>query len=245
MSNFFRKLKYRILNNHTPSQLELKMGYKFINPDLLKQALTHKSITEKNYLSYERLEFLGDAVLQLAVSEYLYSSFPKKSEGFLTKSRSSLVNANTLFQLGSMLRIHEFCIVDKGLEVSNTPAQAKLLSNFVEAIIGAIYLDRGYDNAVHFIEKWIIKKNDIAAIMQFNYKGQLIEYCQRYKKKLPQFIVQEVNGPDHQRKYTIDVVIDDIVMGRGNSRTKLGAEQEAAEIALKKMKSNKNVEFSN
>ena len=212
------------------------MGYKFHKSYLLKQALTHKSITEKNYMSYERLEFLGDAVLELVISEYLYKTFPKKSEGFLTKSRSSLVNANTLYQLAVTLNIAEYCIVDKGLELSNNPAQTKLLSNFVEAIIGAIYLDRGYKNAEHFIMKWIITKNDVAAIKQFNYKGQLIEFCQKQKKKLPRFVIKDVSGPDHARNYTIDVVIiDDEVMGSGNARTKLGAEQEAAEIALKKM----------
>lgn len=211
------------------------MGYKFHKTHLLKQALTHKSITEKNYMSYERLEFLGDAVLELVVSEYLYKKFPKKSEGFLTKSRSSLVNANTLYQLAVTLNISEFCIVDKGLELSNNPAQTKLLSNFVEAIIGAIYLDRGYKKAEHFIKKWIITKNDVTAIKQFNYKGQLIEHCQKQKKKLPRFVVKEVSGPDHDRNYVIEVVIDDMVMGAGNARTKLGAEQEAAEIALKKM----------
>ncbi len=236
MSNLFTKLKLIFFHKNTPSRLELKMGYKFQNPYLLKMALTHKSITEKNYMSYERLEFLGDAVLELVISEYLYNTFPKKSEGFLTKSRSSLVNANTLFQLAVTLNIHEHCIVDKGLELSNTPAQTKLLSNFVEAIIGAIYLDRGYKKAEHFIKKWIIKKNDVAAISLFNYKGQLIEYCQKSKKKLPRFVVQSVSGPDHDRNYTINVIIDDVVMGKGEARTKLGAEQVAAEIALKKLK---------
>jgi ribonuclease-3 len=211
------------------------MGYRFNNSYLLKQALTHKSITEKNYMSYERLEFLGDAVLELVVSEYLYEKFPKKSEGFLTKTRSSLVNANTLYELAVNLNIYEFCIVDKGLELSNTPTQTKLLSNFVEAIIGAIYLDRGYKKARHFIKKWIINKNDINSIKQFNYKGQLIELCQKSKYKLPRFSVQSVTGPDHERKYTIDVIINDEVMGTGQARTKLGAEQEAAEKALKFM----------
>jgi len=189
-------------------------------------------------MSYERLEFLGDAVLELVVSEYLYKKFPKKSEGFLTKSRSSLVNANTLYQLAVTLNISEYCIVDKGLELSNNPAQTKLLSNFVEAIIGAIYLDRGYKNAEHFIKKWIITKNDVSALSQFNYKGQLIEFCQKQKKKLPRFHVKSVCGPDHARNYTIDVVIEDEIMGSGSARTKLGAEQAAAEIALKQLKNN-------
>ncbi|MBN2280729.1 MAG: ribonuclease III [Candidatus Marinimicrobia bacterium] len=213
------------------------MGYKFHNACLLQQALTHKSITEKNYMSYERLEFLGDAVLELVVSEFLYFRFPKKSEGFLTKTRSSLVNAKTLYELAVTLNIAEFCIVDKGLELSNSPNQTKLLSNFVEAIIGAIYLDRGYDKASHFIKRWIIDKNDINAISQFNYKGQLIEYCQKTRKKLPKFSVESVSGPDHERSYTINVIIDDEIFGSGSARTKLGAEQEAAEIALKKLQS--------
>ena len=211
------------------------MGYRFHDPYLLKQALTHKSITEKNYMSYERLEFLGDAVLELVVSEYLYNKFPKKSEGFLTKTRSSLVNAKTLFELAANLNIHEYCIVDKGLELSNTPNQTKLLSNFVEAIIGAIYLDRGYLQARHFIKKWIIDKNDINAIKLFNYKGQLIEYCQKNRYKLPRFSVRSVTGPDHERNYTINVLINDEVLGAGNARTKLGAEQVAAETALKEL----------
>lgn len=235
MSSLLTKLKYRLFNKNTPSQLELKMGYRFHDPFLLKQALTHKSITEKNYMSYERLEFLGDAVLELVVSEYLYNKFPKKSEGFLTKTRSSLVNAKTLYELAANLNIHEYCIVDKGLELTNTPNQTKLLSNFVEAIIGAIYLDRGYFKARHFIKKWIIDKNDINAIKQFNYKGQLIEYCQKSRYKLPRFSVQSVSGPDHERNYTINVLINDEIFGIGNARTKLGAEQVAAEMALKRL----------
>ncbi len=211
------------------------MGYKFKHPHLLKQALTHKSITKKNYESYERLEFLGDAVLELVVSEFLFAKFPKKSEGFLTKSRSSLVNAKTLYSLAVTLNIHEYCIVDKGLELTSNPNQTKLLSNFVEAIIGAIYLDRGYKYAHHFIKKWIVDKNDVKAIKRFNYKGQLIEFCQKQKKCLPKFVIKDVSGPDHERNYTIHVNVSSKLMGVGRARTKLGAEQEAAEQALRKM----------
>ncbi len=236
MTNFFNIIFRKIFYKTTPSSLELKMGYIFSNPKLLKTALTHRSITEKNYLSYERLEFLGDAVLELVVSEFLFKKYPKKTEGFLTKTRSGLVKADSLFEVSIKLNLPDHCITDKGLELTKDPSQSKLLSNFVEAIIGAIYLDRGYKHAEHFINKWIISKNDVEMSSNFNFKGNLIEYSQKNFKKLPKFVVDNVEGPDHERQYTISVHIDNNNLGTGTGRTKLGAEQEAALQALESLK---------
>jgi len=224
--NWFRKI----------SPLEEKIGYVFRNKALLEQALTHRSRSVNGEKSYERLEFLGDAVLAFIVADILFEKYPEKSEGELTMLRSALVNGSALAHVGSKLGISEAAIVEKGLNLKNPPTLHKLLASIVESLIGAIYLDRGLNPARKFVQRWIIPAiTEEKVVNNFNYKGQLYEYCQKNGRKLPVFKVLRASGPDHAKKYEVVVYINGQKMGYGVGRQKRNAEQKAAHEALQKL----------
>jgi len=221
-----------IFRKRYPTEIEKKIGYLFKQPDLLKTALTHRSAATAQSDSYERMEFLGDAVLDMVVSDYLYSKYPRKPEGDLTKLRSILVNGKTLFEIARINDLQRFMHVDKSLDPRCNSTLQNLLSCMLESIIGAIYLDRGIEPARKFIKKFIIApKIKEALLSEYNYKGQLLEYCQKAGFKHPIFKTEKVEGPDHARQYTIAVYINDQLLGRGIGTTKRDAEQQAAEMA--------------
>jgi len=212
------------------------MGYVFKNNQLLKAALTHRSKTKDNYKSYERLEFLGDSILELIISEYLYKKYPKKPEGELTLLRSIIVNKDTLYEVGLSFNLQQFCIVDKSLNLNNSSTLKTLLSNVIESIIGAVYLDSGLDSANALIHKWIIKTvKEEDYISKFNYKGQLFEICQKTGRDLPKFVIEKISGPDHDRTYTVSVYIMKEKLGTGIGSTKRSAEEKAAKEAFIKL----------
>jgi ribonuclease-3 len=224
------------LLRRAPSNLEKKAGYVFKNPELLETALTHRSKSNNPFESYERLEFLGDAVLQLIISEYLYKNHPEKSEGDLTLMRSVLVNGDSLYQVGMELNLQEHCIVDKSLDISHLPTRKKLISSLVESLMGAIYLDRGIEPVRSFVNIWILKgKEEFVNTDAFNYKGQLFEICQKRGGDLPTFSTEKITGPDHNRTYEISVYIKNKRMGTGSGYSKKSAEQNAAKEAILKI----------
>lgn len=221
---------------HSP--FEKKLEYKFRNPDLLQTALTHRSKAPKSHQSYERLEFLGDAILEMVVSEFLYRKYPEKLEGDLTLLRSIIVNGDSLYDVGKKLNLQEQVILDKSLNIHNIPTMKKIYSSMIESIIGAIYLDGGVKAVHHFIYKWILQdgKRDFTTT-RYNYKGQIYELCQKLGKALPQFKLEETTGPDHAKIYKISVSIEGKKLGVGVARTKLAAEQKAAKMAYFKLSS--------
>jgi len=226
VKNWFRKI----------SPIEKEIGYVFRNKALLEQALTHRSRSVNGEKSYERLEFLGDAVLAFIVAEILFEKYPDKSEGELTMHRSALVNGNALARVGSKLGIEKAVIVEKGLNLKNPPTLHKLLASIVESLIGAIYLDRGLRPARKFVQRWIIPSTaEGKVVSNFNYKGRLFEYCQKNGRNLPVFKVLRVSGPDHAKKYEVAVYINGQKMGYGVGRQKRNAEQKAAHEALQKL----------
>jgi len=230
LSNLFR--------TRYPSSIEKKIGYPFSHPELLTTALTHRSAASCQSNSYERLEFLGDAVLDLVVSDYLFQKYKDESEGKLTQMRSILVNAQTLHEVAKSLNLHNDLNVDKSINLDYSSTQQNLLSSTLEAIIGAIYLDSGIHSASKFIHRFIISsKIHDTAISNYNYKGQLLEYCQKNYAELPEFKTENVIGPDHARQYTIAVYVKNEILGKGCGTTKRSAEQQAAEAAYKRLTS--------
>lgn len=235
---FFSVLK-QFFRLHSTTDLEKKIGYSFHNSNLLNLAITHRSVASESSKSYERLEFLGDSILQMVTSEYLYTKYPKKSEGELTVLRSVIVNRDSIYKAGLSLKIQQHLNIKKNVDITNTPTLKTVLSNTVEAIIGAIYLDGGISAARSFIYKWIIKKGkEETLIADFNYKGQLIELCLKDWKESPVFQIENVVGPEHARVYTASVTVHDKKIGIGKGLTKKAAEQKAAEAALTKLLSN-------
>lgn len=225
---------FKHFSRKTPEPIEKKIRYVFKNRTLLLTALTHRSAADSQSESYERLEFLGDAVLDMIVSDYLYKKHPAKSEGQLTQLRAMLVNAKSLHEVAKSINLQDDLNVDKSIDLDYSPTQRNLLSCSLEAIIGAIYLDRGIDYAEKFIKKFIISNREQAAIpSEYNYKGQLLEYCQKNGFDLPEFRTINIAGPDHARQYTIAVYINNTLYGTGKGTTKRIAEQQASEEACK------------
>lgn len=223
-----------IFRKRYPTGIEKKIRYLFKHPDLLSTALTHRSTALSQSESYERLEFLGDAVLDMVVSEYLYNKYPHKPEGELTMLRSILVNGKTLYDVALSINLQDDINIDKSLDLQCSSTLQNLLSSTLESIVGAIYLDRGLKEAGKFIKRFIISyKEKAAVISDYNYKGQLLEYCQKTDCQLPVFKPEKIEGPDHARQYTIAVFIDNQLLGKGIGGTKRDAEQQAAEKAYK------------
>ncbi|MCK9485076.1 MAG: ribonuclease III [Candidatus Marinimicrobia bacterium] len=220
----------------TVSPIEQRIGYVFRDKTLMEQALTHRSRSVNGEKSYERLEFLGDAVLALIVADILYQKYPEKSEGDLTQHRSAIVNGNSLARIGKKLQIDQAVLFEKGLNLRNQPTLHKLLASIVESLIGAIFLDRGMRPAREFIQRWIVPlENAENTVNHFNYKGRLFEYCQKNGRHLPVFKILKATGPDHARHYEIAVYVDNKRLGTGFGHQKRTAEQKAAREALSQL----------
>lgn len=223
------------------SKLELNLGITFQNKDFLLQALVHRSYINENpkfHLDHnERLEFLGDAVLELAVTEYLYKNY-SNPEGELTSWRAALVNARILSDIASDLGLNDFLLLSKGEARDTGKARQIILANTIEAVIGSIYLDKGYESAKNFVEgNVIVKLTDI--IKQKAYKDSksyFQEKAQEIEGVTPTYEVLEEWGPDHAKQFRIGVFLNGDMAGVGEGESKQDAQQAAAEDALKKMK---------
>lgn len=215
------------------------IGYEFKNQGLLRQALTHSSYAnEKNFKKHsdnERLEFLGDAVLEIVSSEFLYLNYPDLSEGDLTKLRASLVCEPTLAGCTGQIQLKEFLLLGRGEEMTGGRNRKSILSDALEAVIGAIYLDGGFTNAKEFILTYILTDIDNKKLF-YDSKTILQEVVQAdYTEHLNYQLVDE-SGPDHDKSFTAEARIGEKVIGRGTGHTKKAAEQEAAYEALLKLK---------
>jgi len=220
------------------SPLEKKLGLKFKNKDLLVQAFCHRSyLNEKPdfYLTNnERLEFLGDAVLELVVTENIYQNYPEKSEGELTNWRAALVNAKFLGKLARDLDFNDFLLLSKGEAKELGKARLYILANTFEALIGAVYLDRGYKACQEFIKKHLIPKlPDILQKGAFkDAKSRFQEEAQERTGTTPSYKVLEEWGPDHAKHFIIGVFLDKELIAKGEGSSKQEAEEEAAKNAL-------------
>lgn len=221
------------------SKLESKIKTKFVNQDLLKTAMTHRSFLNENRAHSlphnERLEFLGDAVLELVTTEYLYKNYANP-EGELTNLRSALVNYRILAEIAKGIGVEEFVLLSKGEAKDMGRARQVILANALEALIGAIYLDLGINQAKVFIESFVLTK--LPEIMQaqsyLDPKSRLQEIIQDRMAITPVYRVQSEIGPDHAKVFTVGVYIDDRLIGQGTGPSKQDAEVEAAKDGLSK-----------
>jgi len=219
------------------SAIQKILGYKFTEPHLLERALTHSSFASQNNIrySYERLEFLGDAVLQLVVSDYLFKNHLHLNEGTLTKYRTILVNGSYLAECANRLDLGRWILLSDSSRRGGQRDNESIMADVIESLIAAIYMDGGYEPAANWVKSHVIAgKADYAAELQsFNYKGQLAEKCQRLKMGNPTFEVTKTTGPDHDPIYMIQVNIDGLMVGFGEGRNKKEASQQASEDTLK------------
>ncbi|MBI5043568.1 MAG: ribonuclease III [Nitrospirae bacterium] len=218
------------------------LGCTFHNTNLLIESVTHKSyINEKknkNRKDNEILEFLGDAVLNLIISEYLIKTYPHLAEGDLSKIRSMVVNESTLSDIARKIDLGNYLFLGSGEEQSGGRNKNSILANALEAIIAAIYSDSNLNGVAAFV---IRNFEDIIRIsaekkVSFDFKTELQEFCQRCKLPLPVYKVSGERGPEHEKVFEIELLIDNKVFGRGSGRSKKEAEQIAAEEAIKKLK---------
>lgn len=221
------------------SGLEAKISLRFKNKDLLLQALTHRSYLNENpkwHLDHnERLEFLGDAVLELIVTEYLYNNYPNP-EGEMTNWRAALVNANILSQISNEFGLNDFVLLSRGEARDTGRARQYILANAIEAVIGAIYLDQGYESARDFISRFILKELPfiIEKKLYRDAKSLFQELAQEKVGVTPTYEVLEEWGPDHARNFKIGVFLEKEMAGTGQGPSKQEAQQEAAKDALAK-----------
>lgn len=216
----------------------------FKNHRLLDQALTHRSyLNEHKHIqsSNERLEFLGDAVLELVITQYLYDHFPDKPEGDLTALRSSLVKTSTLGQVATSLGVGESLKMSKGEADGGGRTNLSLLANTLEAIIGALYLDQGLPQVSRFISDHILPllPDIIAHRLYQDSKSSLQETVQARGLPAPHYRVISATGPDHKRQFTVTVSLNHQILGQGTGPTKQAAETSAARAALEKLSQTK------
>ena len=244
--------------------LERALGHKFERKQLLVQALTHSSLAHEHHLEAdsveappednEQLEFLGDAVIGLLVAESLFKRFPELSEGELTRLRSALVSRKYLGQVAARVRLGKYLLLGKGEERSGGRKKSALLANCIEAVVAALYLDAGLEITRAFVEREIIDPSVMELQKELlegrsigDHKSALQEYLQAHKSSQPVYIVKGESGPDHRKRFTVEVRIADNgasgkALARGIGTTKKKAEQEAARRAMEKLASTAAVE---
>lgn len=221
--------------------LEKKIGYTFHDQALLARALVHRSCAgtpgRTRLPSNERLEFLGDAVLNLLVSEHLYRAFPDKQEGDLTRIRSLLVSRTILAQKAGQLDLGRYMLLGQGEEQSGGRWRPSILADGFEALLGALFLDGGKDRAMQFLRGHLLGSlDDISSSEEnLNYKSLLQEHCQAAKRGSPVYTVCRETGPDHEKEFMVRVKIDGEPAGSGIGHSKREAEQKAAREALERM----------
>lgn len=242
----FRHILHKILgkNNlpetHLPNLEKVSelLDYTFANEDILLQALKHRSYLtctgEERIKSNERLELLGDAVLGLVVTDFLYHEYPDEEEGNLTNFKSLLVNHKILSTIGKDFGLGEYLLLNEAEERSGGRERESIIADAIEAIIGAIYLDGGIEAATKFIHTRItVRLTDLLANgMMRNYKSLLQEYCQSLGLKGPFYNLVNETGPDHYKTFTIAVSVNGEKLGAGEGHSKKNAEQKAAKEAL-------------
>lgn len=211
-------------------ELEEKIGYQFQKKELLVQALTHSSFSNEQkinkYPNYERLEFLGDAVLELLSSQFFFENYPDMSEGEMTQKRSSMVCEPALAFCARDLSLGKYILLGKGEEATGGRERDSIISDVMEAVLGAIYLDGGFEQAKCFVQKYILSDLENKQLF-YDSKTILQEQIQKTGKQLVYVIVDE-SGPEHNKVFTVEARLDGKVVGIGQGRNKKAAQQKAA-----------------
>lgn len=220
------------------STFEKKLGVHFSNKTLLKEAFTHRSYINENkecgWPHNERLEFLGDAVLELVVTDYLFAKYPEETEGELTSYRAALVNTVSISEGANRWGMNEYLLLSKGEAKDMGKARQIILANTFEAVIGAIYLDKGYDAAQDFIAKSLFYKTEdmVRRELWKDAKSRFQEKAQELESITPAYKILGEEGPDHDKKFIVGVFLNEDMIARGEGTSKQEAEQMAAEKAL-------------
>jgi ribonuclease-3 len=227
-------------------EFEQQNELEFLHRDILQQAFVHRSyVNENKKLSFghnERLEFLGDAVLELVITSFLFEKYPEKPEGELTAVRASLVNTVSLAQASEKLGVNDYLLMSKGEAKDMGRARQYILANVFEACIGAIYLDQGYDEAVDFIGRQLFAKTDeiVKNRLWQDAKSRFQELAQEYASVTPRYETMSQEGPDHDRMFTVGVYLKNELIAQGKGAAKQEAEQQAAEHAIQAKGWNEN-----
>ncbi|MCI6004114.1 MAG: ribonuclease III [Blautia sp.] len=226
--------------NKKMQELEQKINYSFQSKSLLEQALTHSSYANEKKLGKlgcnERLEFLGDAVLEVVSSEFLYNKFPSLPEGELTKKRASLVCEPSLAFCAREFGLQEYLLLGKGEDMTGGRQRDSIVSDATEALLGAIYLDGGFASAKEFVLNFILNDMEHKQLF-YDSKTILQEIVQEgSRQSFVEYILLKEEGPDHNKSFTVSASIDGVQMGVGTGHTKKAAEQAAAYQAIRKMK---------
>ena len=224
--------------NKDLNSLEKEIGYVFKKRSLLKQAVTHTSYANQNRGSgpfNERLEFLGDAVLSLISADFLYKKFPSMAEGDLTKLRSSLVCTASLSEYARRIKLGDYLLLGKGELATGGNERDSNLENAFEALIAAVYLDGGIDKARRFVLRFLDDSVETHHISFKDYKTKLQEIVQESHEETLNYVITKESGPDHDKRYEVEVHLNSNVIGKGKGRSKKQAEQEAAKQALQLM----------
>ena len=232
---FFRRLQS--LFTYKPPELkrfEKRLQYQFVNTYYLEKALTHRSVKNHFEGNYERLEFLGDAIIDHVVSHWLFIKYAQSDEGSLTKKRAALVNREFLAMLGKKLGVTDVVQFDSGVNINDEKVANNISADVYEAIVGAIYLDGGYGYAANFINRTLCLSENLQ-MKDANYKGQLIEYCHSQNLPTPEFEIVQSHGPEHEQTFTVKVNIDNQQHWMGIGSTKKSAEQDGAQRAIKNL----------
>ncbi len=221
-------------------QLQKEIGIRFRDESVLRQAFTHSSYVNeqrgKRISDNERLEFLGDAVLELTVSQFLYKTFPKMSEGEMTKLRAAIVCEPSLVKFAELLNFGDIVLLGKGEELTGGRQRPALLADVFEAFIGALYIDQGLDAVFNFMEKYVYPRIDKGEFTQVtDFKSQLQEYVQQDNLGEIQYRIIQEKGPAHNREFVSEVLLNNLQLGVGIGRSKKEAEQQAAARALIKL----------
>lgn len=211
------------------------------NPFIYVQALRHRSTLVENDFgptdSYERLEFLGDAVLDLIVTEIIFDLFPEKDEGFLTKLRAKLVKGDTLAMFARQLQLNKLMLLADQVQGQGIENSKSILADVFEALTGALYLDAGYKSVSQFVRKIIDRYIDFDTIITTldNYKSLLLEFAQARQMEIPTYSLVSERGPGHNKTFEVEVYVDEKPISRGIGKSKKEAEQKAAHKALEKL----------
>lgn len=262
LSNFSRRLRRLfkateprrtspLLSKSVKQILETIVASPIHNDVLFATALTHRSaidfLDKEKFVSNERLEFLGDAVLDLVIAEHVYKLYPNFNEGALTKLRSQLVNAKILAHYAKQFNLGKVLIVSDSAEQNGVRESETALADAFEALIGAVYLDSGYDKARTFLEATMLQHTNFAALIDSdqNFKSALLEYAQGERLMLPYYFVISEDGPPHKKVFTVGVRLGDEVLGEGTGKSKKSAEQLAAKEAFTKLVARRNTQSEN
>ena len=219
--------------------LETAIGYRFRNIQLLQNALTHSSYANERWhnslLSNERLEFLGDSVLGMLVAEYLYRNFPNRPEGELTRMRADMVCEQTLAAAANRIGLGRHLLLGHGEEQGGGRGRNSILADAMESVIAACFLDGGIEAALQVVQKFILVEVPVTKLHNADYKTQLQELVQQKKNQVLSYNLVGQSGPDHDKKFDVEVTLNGDVVGQGSGSSKKRAEQMAAKIAIERL----------